>query len=86
MRTPGLVEPAHQFSMTGLEEYQPAGQVFVGLELAILTREVTDKARLANVDHDRHAIVFGLPFGQLRHHRQQRHRQVVDAVVAEILE
>jgi hypothetical protein len=86
MWAPRFAEPPHQLGVAGFEKDQLGAQVLVGLQLAVGAREVADESRLAHVHDHRHAVVFALAFAQLGQHRQQRHRQIVDAVVAEVLE
>ena len=62
-------------------------QVPRAFQLAVHLRELVEHLAFADVDHDRGArdFVAGAQ-RQLGEHRQERHRQVVDAEVAEVLE
>src|SRR5262249_42459406 len=86
MRTPGLAEATYQHVVAGLE-IDDLRLRTCRAQLVQDVREVAQEAALAAVDPDRHpADVLARALPQLDEPRQQRDREVVDAVEAQVLE
>ncbi len=86
MRPPGLAEAAVQHRVAGLEEDERRRHVGGGAQPGEGRRERREEPPLADVDHDRdpgQGLLFAVQRVQVR---QQRQRQVVDAVVAQVLD
>jgi hypothetical protein len=87
VRPARLAEPPHEHVVVGVEEDQHRVEVPHALQAAEHLRNLLQHLSFAHVDDDRRPRdLVARAQRQFREHRQERHRQVVDAEVAEILE
>ena len=87
VRPARFAEAAHQRGLRRFEKDQDGIESFAGLEPPVDPGKLPQQFSLADVHHDGRAR--NLRAGaqrQLREHRKERHRQIVDAEVAEVLE
>src|SRR5262245_4536969 len=86
MRTPGLAEAPHQHVVTGLE-IDDLRLRTCRAQLVEDVREVAQETALPDVNPERHtADILARALPQLDESRQQRDREIVDAVEAQVLE